>query len=158
MSQRRLAPDSTTCAPSNAAAHCTPRRLDADALRCDRRSSYHSPETFSRQALLERRVRIAIAKAGLDPSIGYLHVCQSGRQALVCDLMEPYRPRVDREVLAFIQSQTFTPRDFAVDAKVACRLHPELAKGRSGPVRVVKFSRVVLGDSRELSERRLDSY
>jgi CRISPR/Cas system-associated endonuclease Cas1 len=48
-------------------------------------------------------VRIAIAEAGLDPSIGYRHVCQSGRHALVCDLVE-----VDREVLAFIQSQTFT--------------------------------------------------
>jgi hypothetical protein len=61
-----------------------------------------------------------------------LHVCQPGRQALVYDLMEPHRPEVDRDVLAFIQSQTFTPRDFAIDAKGVCRLHPELARAASG--------------------------
>ena len=60
--------------------------------------------------------------------IGYLHVCQPGRQALVYDLMEPYRPQVDREVLAFVRSQTFTPRDFVIDAKGVCRLHPDLAR------------------------------
>ena len=68
-------------------------------------------------AVLESQVRIAIAEAGLDPTIGYLHVCQPGRQALVYDLMEPYRPQVDREVLALIRSQAFTPRDFVIDAK-----------------------------------------
>jgi CRISPR/Cas system-associated endonuclease Cas1 len=62
-------------------------------------------------------VRIAIAEVGLDPSIGYLHVCRPERQALVYDLIEPYRPQVDREVRAFIRSQAFTPRDFVIDAK-----------------------------------------
>jgi len=42
--------------------------------------------------------------------------------------MEPYRPMVDREVLAFIRAQTFTPRDFAIDIKGVCRLHPELGR------------------------------
>ena len=28
----------------------------------------------------------------------------------------------------FVRSQTFTPRDFVIDAKGACRLHPELAR------------------------------
>jgi len=79
-------------------------------------------------AVLESQVRIAIAEAGLDPTIGYLHVCQPGRQALVYDLMEPYRPQVDREVLAFVRSQAFTPRDFVIDAKGVCRLHPDLAR------------------------------
>ena len=32
-------------------------------------------------------------QGGLDPSVGYLHVCQPGRQALVYDLMEPFRLR-----------------------------------------------------------------
>lgn len=74
------------------------------------------------------QVRLAIAKAGLDPTIGYLHVCQPGRQAPVCDLMERHRPQVDREVLSFIRSQVFGPRDFVIDAKGVCRLHPELAR------------------------------
>jgi len=73
-------------------------------------------------------VRIAIADVGLNPSIGYLHVCRPERQALVYDLIEPYRPQVDREVRAFIRSQAFTPRDFVIDAKGVCRLHPELAQ------------------------------
>lgn len=79
-------------------------------------------------AVLESQVRIAIAEAGLDPTIGYLHICQPGRQALVYDLMEPYRPIVDREVLSLIERQVFTPRDFVMDAKGVCRLHPDLAR------------------------------
>jgi len=83
-------------------------------------------------AVLESQVRIAIAEVGLDPTLGYLHVCQPGRQALVYDLMEPYRPVVDQVLLAFVQSQTFTPRDFVIDAKGVCRLHPELARMVAG--------------------------
>jgi CRISPR/Cas system-associated endonuclease Cas1 len=73
-------------------------------------------------------VRIAIAEAGLDPTIGYLPVCQPGRDSFVYDVMEPHRPQVDREVLEFVRSTVFTPRDFVIDAKGACRLHPELAR------------------------------
>lgn len=69
-----------------------------------------------------------MAEAGLDPTIGYLHVCQPGRDSFDYDLMEPHRPRMDREVLGFAQSQAFTPRDFVIDAKEVCRLHPELAR------------------------------
>jgi len=79
-------------------------------------------------AVLESQVRIAIAEDGLDPTIGYLHVYQPGRQGLLYDLMEPHRPKVDREVLSFIWSSAFTPRDFVVDSRGVCRLHPELAK------------------------------
>ena len=59
-----------------------------------------------------RQVRIAVAEVGFDPSIGYLHVCQPGRQALLYDLMEPHRPEVERVMLTVVRSQTFTPRDF----------------------------------------------
>jgi CRISPR-associated protein Cas1 len=78
--------------------------------------------------VLESQVRIAIAAVGLDPTLGYLHVCQPGRQALVYDLMEPYRPCVDRAVLDFVRSRVFAPRDFVIDSQGACRLHPELAR------------------------------
>jgi len=46
--------------------------------------------------------------------------------------MEPYRPHVDRDILAFVQSQTFTPRDFVIDSKGVCRLHPELVREVAG--------------------------
>lgn len=79
-------------------------------------------------AVLESQVRIAIAEAGFDPSIGYLHVCQAGRDSLVYDLMEPYRPKVDRSVLGFIGDEVFTPSDFIIDLNGVCRLHPGVAR------------------------------
>ena len=37
-----------------------------------------------------------------------------------------------REALTLFRSQVFTPRDFVIDTKGVCRLHPELAKAASG--------------------------
>jgi CRISPR-associated endonuclease Cas1 len=101
-----------------------------DVLRRSNRHARHPVNAMLNYgyAALESQVRIAIAEVGLDPSVGYLHVCQPGRQALVYDLMEPHRPEVDRGLLVLLQHQTFTPRDFLVDAKGVCRLHPELAR------------------------------
>jgi CRISPR-associated protein Cas1 len=79
-------------------------------------------------AVLESQVRIATVSQGLDPAIGYLHVCRPGRVALVYDLMEPLRPQVDRLVLHFVRSQTFSPSDFTLGIDGVCRLHPELTK------------------------------
>jgi len=70
----------------------------------------------------------AIAEVGLDPTMGHLHVCQPGRDSFVYDLMERHRPEVDRDVLDFVRSHTFTPRDFVMDDKGVCRLHPDLAR------------------------------
>ena len=61
--------------------------------------------------VLESQVRIATVTSGLDPGIGYLHACRPGRSALVYDLMEPLRPLVDRLLIGFIRSHTFTPAD-----------------------------------------------
>ncbi len=79
-------------------------------------------------AVLESQVRIATVSQGLDPTIGYLHTCRPGRLALVYDLMEPLRPRVDRSVLGFARSQVFTSSDYALRADGVCRLHPQLAR------------------------------
>ncbi len=82
--------------------------------------------------VLESQVRIATVASGLDPAIGYLHACRPGRSALVYDLMEPLRPMVDRLILQFIRSHTFTPADFPIMPKGVCRLHPQLAKTVAG--------------------------
>jgi CRISPR-associated endonuclease Cas1 len=82
--------------------------------------------------VLEGQVRIAAVAAGLDPTIGYLHACRSGRVALVYDLMEPLRPQVDRMVLDFVQGRTFDPRDFVLTERGVCRLHPQLARTVAG--------------------------
>lgn len=81
--------------------------------------------------VLESQVRIASVSQGLDPTIGYLHMYRPKRVALVYDLMEPLRPLVDRLVLDFIRSHTFSPNDFAVDTSGICRLHPQLARHAS---------------------------
>jgi CRISPR-associated endonuclease Cas1 len=82
--------------------------------------------------VLESQVRIAAVAAGLDPTIGYLHVSRPGRIALVYDLMEPLRPQVDRMVLDFVQERTFDPRDFVLTERGVCRLHPQLARTVAG--------------------------
>jgi CRISPR-associated endonuclease Cas1 len=79
-------------------------------------------------AVLESQVRVAIAAHGLDPRIGVLHASQGGRDALVYDLMEPLRPRVDALVLAFLREHTMIPSDFVVMPTGVCRLHPQLAR------------------------------
>lgn len=63
--------------------------------------------------LLERDVRIAIAGAGLDARIGALHRISGRRDALVYDLMEPFRPAViDRYVLKIANLGIFSPASF----------------------------------------------
>src|SRR5262245_3979085 len=76
--------------------------------------------------VLETQVKIASVAAGLDPTIGYLHTCRPGRMALVYDLMEPLRPKVDCAVLDFVRSQTFIPQDFALTERGGCKLSSAL--------------------------------
>ncbi len=79
-------------------------------------------------AVLESQVRMATVARGLDPHIGYLHVCRPGRSALVYDLMEPLRSQVDRLVCDFVRSHTFTSNDFALTVGGVCRIHPQLSR------------------------------
>lgn len=79
-------------------------------------------------AILESHVRIQVVAAGFDPTIGVLHSGRGGRADFVLDLMEPQRPIVDRQVLAFIQANTFHPADFTIISDGVCRLSPELAR------------------------------
>lgn len=101
-----------------------------EVLRRQNRHAHHPVNAMLNYAyaVLESQVRIAIAEAGLDPGLGYLHVCRPGRDSFVYDLMEPHRPEVDRGVLDFVRGNAFTPRDFVIDAEGVCRLHPELAE------------------------------
>jgi CRISPR-associated protein Cas1 len=79
-------------------------------------------------AVLESQVRTATVSHGLDPHIGYLHACRPRRAALVYDLMEPLRPRVDSWFLDFVQTHTFSPADFVLNTQGICRLHPQLSR------------------------------
>jgi len=52
---------------------------------------------------------------GLDPTIGFYHCFDYGRESLACDLVEPYRPDVDRFVWDLFRKRVFTARDFSAD-------------------------------------------
>ena len=78
-------------------------------------------------------MRIATVAKDLDSMIGYLHACRpQGRLALVYDLMEPLRPRVDRPVLSFLRSRAFAPCDFILSTSGVRQLHPQLARQIKG--------------------------
>jgi CRISPR-associated protein Cas1 len=78
--------------------------------------------------VLISQTRSQITAAGLDPSIGIMHGNSENRIPLVYDLMEPLRPVVDRYVLKFALSQTFTPGDFTINQWGGCRLNPQMVR------------------------------
>lgn len=78
-------------------------------------------------SLLEAETRIASYKAGLHPGLGIIHVDKDGRASFVYDLMEPVRPTVDRMVLEFIRSHTFTEGECWETREGFCRLDADLA-------------------------------
>lgn len=60
---------------------------------------------------------------GLDPTIGLYHQFEYGRESLACDLIEPYRPDVDRFVYELFRDRILTSRDFAEeDERPGCYL------------------------------------
>jgi CRISPR-associated protein Cas1 len=63
-------------------------------------------------ALLRNRVAVALRLAGLDPYLGILHEANGRHEALTSDLMEPYRPEIDRLVLRLINLRRLRPEDF----------------------------------------------
>jgi CRISPR-associated protein Cas1 len=63
---------------------------------------------------------------GLDPTIGFYHCFDYGRESLACDLVEPFRPEIDRLVWRLFRDREFTDRDFvADDARPGCYLKKE---------------------------------
>lgn len=80
-------------------------------------------------ALLEAEVRIACLGSGLHPGLGIFHADRDSRASFVYDLTEPVRPIVDRRVLQFIQTHTFSEGDCWETREGFCRLDPILAVG-----------------------------
>lgn len=63
-------------------------------------------------SMLMNDCRSACEAAGLDPQIGFLHALRPGRAALALDLMEEFRPFVDRLALTLVNRGQLGPRDF----------------------------------------------
>jgi CRISPR-associated protein Cas1 len=67
---------------------------------------------------------------GLDPLVGFYHEVDYGRESLACDLLEPFRPVVDRWVWEIFRTRQFERRDFASDQdRPGCSLK-KAARGR----------------------------
>lgn len=79
-------------------------------------------------AVLESQVRIACAMLGFDTSVSYLHAMKHDRPSLIFDLIEPLRPKLDRRLVEFIRSSTFSKGDFTISMQGACKLNPQSAR------------------------------
>jgi CRISPR-associated protein Cas1 len=64
-------------------------------------------------SLLLKDVLAAVRLVGLDPYLGFFHTVQYGRPSLALDLMEEYRPAIDRMVLDLLNTDAIQERDFA---------------------------------------------
>ena len=89
------------------------------------------------------QIRTETVAAGLDPSIGIVHSNPENPIPLVYDLMEPLRPVVDRMVLEFALSHTFTPGDFTINRRGGCRLNPQMAKVVAGQLATISAGGIV---------------
>lgn len=73
-------------------------------------------------AVLESEARLALAKLGLDPGLGFLHMDSRTRDSLACDLMEPVRPQVDAYLLKWVVRNPLRREWFFEQRDGNCRL------------------------------------
>lgn len=78
--------------------------------------------------VLQSQLQIDAITEGYDPTIGIMHEGNDGSVAFIFDLMEPFRPLVDRAVLEFVKGRVFDPADFVIRSDGVCRLNPAMAK------------------------------
>jgi CRISPR-associated protein Cas1 len=70
-----------------------------------------------------------IETIGLDPTIGFLHQFEYGRESLACDLVEIHRPMVDEFVWELFRERSLTDRDFSYEKdRPGCYLKKESRK------------------------------
>ncbi|WP_290003864.1 type I-C CRISPR-associated endonuclease Cas1c [Faucicola atlantae] len=62
--------------------------------------------------LMTHECRSALETVGLDPSSGFFHQLRAGRPSLALDLVEEFRPMLDRFVLSLINKKQFAKKDF----------------------------------------------
>lgn len=74
--------------------------------------------------LLRHHLACAIRLVGLDPWLGILHTANGRHEALVSDLMEPWRPHIDRRVLRWVGLRIIRPDSF-VHTDGRLRLTPQ---------------------------------
>ncbi len=75
--------------------------------------------------LLIHDCRSALETTGLDPASGFLHQLRSGRPSLALDLVEEFRPMIDRFVLSLINKRQLVIKDFETQPNGAVTLKDE---------------------------------
>lgn len=63
-------------------------------------------------ALLRHDCVSALTAVGLDPFVGFLHADRAGRESLALDLMEEFRPWVERLALTLVNRSELKPAHF----------------------------------------------
>lgn len=67
-----------------------------------------------------------VRRVGLDPYLGFLHADEDGRESLVLDLMEPFRPLVvDVAVRTLLNRRVLRPADFQRTSSGGVALGPK---------------------------------
>jgi CRISP-associated protein Cas1 len=100
--------------------------------------------------ILAHQLKGQVIAAGFDPTIGIIHGNSQNPIPLVYDLMEPLRPEIDRHILQFAFSNTFTPGDFTISKWGGCRFNPQLIKVVAGRISTTNANRIVTGFLRQL--------
>lgn len=72
--------------------------------------------------LLMHDVRSALESVGLDPAVGYLHRDRPGRPGLALDIMEEFRPMVDRLAVSLVNRGQVKAKDFTFNESGAVRM------------------------------------
>ena len=72
--------------------------------------------------LLMHDVRSALESVGLDPAVGYLHRDRPGRPGLALDIMEEFRPMVDRLAISLVNLGQLQGKDFTISESGAVRM------------------------------------
>lgn len=67
--------------------------------------------------LLHFEIVREIEVIGLDPTIGFYHQFEYGRESIACDIVELFRCNIDRFVLDLFRERKFTSNDFSKDHK-----------------------------------------
>ena len=102
----------------------------ATGVKAENRNASHPVNAMLNYAYAVKlaHMQIQAIADGYDPTIGIMHNGKRGSPALILDLIEPERPRVDARILDLIKTSKFASADFVIRANGACRLSPQLAR------------------------------
>jgi len=78
--------------------------------------------------LMMHDVRSALESVGLDPAVGFLHRDRPGRMGLALDIMEEFRPMVDRFVVSLVNLGQVKAKGFKITSSGGVRMDDDTRK------------------------------